>query len=126
MKDTDINENTQQTLHTKLKELRMGKKLKQGEVADYLGISRQHYSSTERGGYALTLKNILKLSSLYNVSIDYLLGLTEWNHKPPKMSATEVAVIKVMQEINDENISQNILEIVRNIKEANDNNELKE
>ena len=116
-----ISTKTQATLHTKLKELRKGKQLKQGDLADYLGVSRQHYSSTERGAYDLTLKNILKLSSLYDVSIDYLLGLTEWNRKPPKMSPSEVQIIKVLHEINDEDVARNILEIVRNIKKAHDN-----
>lgn len=108
------------TLHTKLKELRKSKRFKQWQMADYLGISRQHYSSTERGDYDLTLRHILKLSSFYGVSIDYLLGLSAWKGKPPfERTETEIQIIQMLHEIDNPNVTNNILEILNNIKNTN-------
>lgn len=58
----------------KLKELRTEKKLKQLEVANFLGITSQAYGNYESGKRQPDPENLLKLADYFNVSVDYLLG----------------------------------------------------
>ena len=54
--------------------LRTNKDLKQYELANMLGISRQAISKWEVGLCKPDLDNFIKLASLFNVSLDYLAG----------------------------------------------------
>ena len=49
----------------------------QQEVADYLNTSQTMYARYERGANELPIRHLIKLAELYNVSVDYLLCLTE-------------------------------------------------
>lgn len=51
------------------------KKLKftQEQVAEKLDISVKHLSEVERGLTGLSIENLIKLSSIFGVSIDYLI-----------------------------------------------------
>lgn len=59
-----------------LKNARKKMKLTQQDVADYIGVNRVTYARYEAGEYEPTFDTLLKLASLFNVSIDYLLGRT--------------------------------------------------
>ena len=63
-------------LKTRLKELREDKDLKQRQLADYLHCSQQVYSNYELGQRDIPTDVLIQLSEFYNVSVDYLLGLT--------------------------------------------------
>jgi HTH-type transcriptional regulator immR len=54
--------------------LRRAQRWTQEEVAERLGIDRSTYSYYERGRSRPSYENLLKISSLYQVSCDYLLG----------------------------------------------------
>lgn len=54
----------------------------QEEIAKILGISQQHYSMYERGARELPMHHFITLAKYYNVSLDYLAGLTD---KPKKL-----------------------------------------
>jgi len=56
--------------------LRESHNLKQTDVAKYLNISQQSYSRYENGKRELPIYFLEPLSKLYNVSADYLLGLS--------------------------------------------------
>ena len=60
----------------RLKDLREDKDLKQDEIASILNISQTNYSKYEFGKINIPVNSLIKLSSFYNTSIDYLLGLT--------------------------------------------------
>lgn len=60
----------------RLKDLREDKDLKQDEIASILNISQTNYSKYELGKINIPVNYLIKLSSFYNTSIDYLLGLT--------------------------------------------------
>lgn len=57
-----------------IKELRLQYKFTQRFVAEKLGISYQSYQAYELGITVPTFQNFLKLSHLYDVSLDYLVG----------------------------------------------------
>lgn len=60
----------------RLKNLRDGKNLTQGNVAAYLGIPQQRYSRYENGKSELPSRHLESLSKLYGVSSDYILGIS--------------------------------------------------
>ncbi len=60
----------------RLKLLRNDKDLDQKDLADFLGVVQQTYSRYESGEISITAEAIVKLSTFYGVSTDYLLELT--------------------------------------------------
>lgn len=70
----------------------------QKEVADLLKISRQAYSSYETGSRQPDPEILIKLSSIFKVSVDYLLGL-ESNLAPMDAPLTYGAKIKVLGKV---------------------------
>lgn len=61
----------------RLKDLREDNDLKQTEIAEFLGIKQTVYSRYERGFQNIPLEYLIKLAEKYNVSTDYILGLTD-------------------------------------------------
>ena len=61
----------------RLKKLRKDAGLTQVDVAEKLGISQPAYASWDRGIKKPTQENLVKLSKILYVSVDYLLGNTE-------------------------------------------------
>lgn len=60
--------------------LRKEKKLNQEEVANQIGCVLKTYQNYEQGHTFPTLEYAAKLAKLYNVSIDYLLGYSDYTH----------------------------------------------
>lgn len=65
----------------RIRNLREDKDLYQKDVAKMLGISQQYYSEYESGNRAIPIFHLIKLAEFYNVSIDYIVRLTD-NTKP--------------------------------------------
>lgn len=63
-------------MYQRIRDLREDKDLKQRQVADYLNCSQQVYSNYELGQRDIPTDVLINLSNLYNVSVDYILGLT--------------------------------------------------
>ncbi len=63
--------------NNKLFELREYNNLTQKDVAEILGLQRRTYTSWENGTITIPLKHLNSLSNYYNVSMDYLLGLSK-------------------------------------------------
>lgn len=61
-----------------IRELREDKDMEQAEVAAYLGIAQQTYSNYERGRHALPTRHLPALAKLFNVNVDYILGLSTY------------------------------------------------
>ena len=59
----------------RLRDLREDHDLKQIDVAEYLGIMQTVYSRYERGYQTLPVEHLIKLTELYHVTSDYILGL---------------------------------------------------
>lgn len=51
--------------------------MNQTAVAKYLGMSQTGYSKYETGENDIPTQVLIKLSKLYHVSVDYILGLTD-------------------------------------------------
>lgn len=61
-----------------LVEQRKLNRLTQREVAKRLGISQPSYIRYENGKAEPSLVNLVKLADLFDVSVDYLLGRTDY------------------------------------------------
>ena len=57
----------------RVKKIRLGKKMSQGDVAKKLGISPAYISQIERGEQNISLKGMEKLSKALRVSMEKLL-----------------------------------------------------
>ena len=53
----------------------------QKEIANLLNTSQKQYSRWETGEYQIPLDKIIHLARIYDVSIDYLCGLTNDRRK---------------------------------------------
>ena len=62
--------------YKRLRDLREDSDKKQEDIATVLNISRQQYQLYESGKRELPMHHFITLSRYYNVSLDYLVGLT--------------------------------------------------
>ena len=62
--------------YQRIRDLREDHDLKQREIADYLNCSQRVYSNYELGQRDIPTDVLIRLSDYYDVSVDYLLGLT--------------------------------------------------
>lgn len=64
-------------LYRRIKDLREDNDKTQKQLADYLGIKQPQYYRYENGQRDIPTDILIKLSKYYNVSVDYILGLTD-------------------------------------------------
>lgn len=65
----------------RIRGLREDKDMTQGELAEIIGTSQSYYSQYEKGKREIPFDRIIILAEYYNVTIDYIAGLT--NSKRP-------------------------------------------
>ena len=70
----------------RIRDLREDADLTQLDVAEVLGTSQTMYARYERGANELPIRHLIALCRLYNVSADYILGLTDDPAPGSKMS----------------------------------------
>lgn len=63
--------------YVRLKNLRIDHDKSQRDIADYLGTEQSYYAKYENGKRPLPIDRLKKLCEYYNVSADYILGLSE-------------------------------------------------
>ncbi|MBQ7897336.1 MAG: helix-turn-helix transcriptional regulator [Clostridia bacterium] len=62
--------------YQRLRDLREDRDMKQSQVAEILGMKQQQYARYESGIQEIPLHHIITLAKYYNVSLDYIAGLT--------------------------------------------------
>ena len=92
----------------RLKTLRKQVKLTQAQIAEKLDISQQAYASWERGIKKPTQENLVKLSKILNVSVDYLLGNTE-----NKQTSDVLENIELLFRMNSKGLTEEEKEIFK-------------
>ena len=85
----------------RLKKLRKDAGLTQVDVAEKLGISQPAYASWERGIKKPTQENLVKLSKILYVSVDYLLGNAE-----NKQTSDVLENIELLFRMNSEGLTE--------------------
>ncbi len=66
-----------QMKYKRIRDLREDKDWTQQEIADMLFINRRTYAAYENGINSMTPETLIKLAKIHNVSVDYLLNLTD-------------------------------------------------
>lgn len=64
-------------VYKRIRDLREDKDLTQKDMARALNCSQQVYSNYELGQRDIPTDILIKLSQFYNVSVDYILGLSD-------------------------------------------------
>lgn len=64
-------------IYQRIKDLREDCDKRQDEIADVLKITRQQYQLYESGKREMPMHHFITLAKFYNVSLDYLAGLTD-------------------------------------------------
>lgn len=64
-------------LYQRIRDLREDHDLKQRELAEFLNCSQRVYSNYEMGQRDIPTDVLIRLANFYDVSIDYLLGVTD-------------------------------------------------
>ena len=84
------------TIAESLKRFRKTFNLKQKDVADMLGVKQPTYNVYE-GKSIPSAALIVKLARAYDVTTDYLLGLSD-EPCPPKFDAKTLALLRAMED----------------------------
>lgn len=64
-------------MYPRIRDLREDADLSQTKLAQKLGMSQTGYSKYETGENDIPTAILIRLSDLYNVSIDYMLGISD-------------------------------------------------
>lgn len=68
--------------YQRLKDIREDNEKTQSDIAEVLNIKQQQYQRYETGKQELPMHHFITLARYYNISLDYLAGLTD---KPRKL-----------------------------------------
>ncbi len=68
---------TKNKYYPRLRELRVSAGMNQTDIAGILDMQQNQYSRYERGERELPMHLFVKLAEHYNVSIDYMVGLSD-------------------------------------------------
>lgn len=71
-------ENLKKAVGERIKESRKHKNLTQSQVAKILCMTQQQYSRFENGVFELDYENLVKISKLFEVSLDFIFGLSSF------------------------------------------------
>ena len=86
----------------RLKELRKKSHKTQGEMADFIGVTRGAYANIENGRREPDFKTLNKLADYFGVSVDWLIGRDEQTALSGKLTAGESSLLRVFRELNEE------------------------
>ena len=63
--------------YQRIRDIREDNDKTQADIAQLLGVSRQQYGRWENGMQQIPLNHLITLAKYYNISLDYLSGLTQ-------------------------------------------------
>lgn len=98
----------------RIRNLREDHDFKQSDIANQLGLSQPQYQRYESGTYQIPIDILIELSKIYDVSVDYLLGLTDIKKPPtPSISARAKKALTYFNRLNEENQDYILGEMVK-------------
>ena len=87
----------------KLKTIRADKNLTQNDIAEILNISRSAYKDYETQIKIIPIKHLVTLSNYYDISIDYILGISNINKYSEKKEIDKIEAGNRLKELRKEN-----------------------
>ena len=90
---------------TRLSELREDSDMKQSELAERLNLKPSAISKYETGLTQPSISSIIKIVDIFNVSVDYLLGISSVKnpYTQEKFNPKEVDIVIKYRKLNAEN-----------------------
>ena len=85
----------------RLKALRKSTKKTQKEVAFDIGMSERNYSDLENSRFDPNVRSLISLAQYFNVTTDYILGLTDNIDNDNKIALNEITTIREVSEEHD-------------------------
>lgn len=101
-----------------LRRFRQDAGLKQEDVAVGIGIMRQAYQPYETGKVTPSASMIIKIATTFNVSADYLLGLSD-EPRPKKYDEREVAEAFALRDVFSAMLKRAIVDVSKPKAEPN-------
>lgn len=88
--------------YRRIRELREDSDKTQREIAKYLGTPYQYYAVYEKGGSEISFERAIALAKYYNVSLDYIAGLTDvkQNSSVNSVPENEKALLKQLNSLS--------------------------
>ncbi len=86
--------------YRRIRELREDNDKTQKEIAEYLGTPYQYYAVYEKGGSEISFERAIMLAKYYNVSLDYIAGLTNEKHGAVSTTELEKKIICAVSELS--------------------------
>ena len=100
----------------RLKKVRIYADLKQREVAEILGVSRNSYNMWERENDLIPLRQLDKFCNIFHVSLDYVLGFTEvWEYENSKRIDSKLLAKRIKRIRRENDLTQDELAKILNI-----------
>ena len=97
-------------LGNRIKQLRLEKRIPQKDLAESIGISPSTIGMYEQNRRVPDADTLIKLSTYFGVTIDYLLGKTEQKEKPTKeegeLSERDKQLIDLISALPDHKLQQ--------------------
>ena len=88
--------------YPRIRDLREDNDKKQTELAEYLGTTAQYYGLYEKGANEISFERAILLAKYYNVSLDYIAGLT--NRKTPlthsDLTQEQIEILDLIDELS--------------------------
>lgn len=108
-------------MYKRIRDLREDNDIKQSTIASELGISQPQYQRYESGTRQIPVDILIRLAAIYDVSIDYLLGLTNVKKAPaPALNADAKKALTYFSRLNQENKDYILGEMVKLHREQED------
>ena len=111
-------------LGQRMEKLRKDNNYNQGEIAEMLGVAPSTYSYYENGERNLNTTVLLKLSKIYDVSIDYLVGISEYSKVTENYLKT-LSKLKLDKDLLKDEESVEIINKILTLSADTDINKLK-
>lgn len=110
----------------RLKQLRNEKKLRQIDIAQYLGCSRTTYTQYETGSSEPDLDTLSKLADFHNTTIDYILYRT--NERKTDKYPNNQNIIDTLNSLSPEGRkkAEEYIEMLKTLDEVKDGQNLKD
>ena len=88
--------------YQRLRDLREENNKTQTDVAEALGTSAQYYGVYEKGGSEISFERAIMLAKYYNVSLDYIAGLTnkKTSLDAKKLTKEEAELISMLNDLS--------------------------
>ena len=88
-------------MENRIKELRQKHHMSQIRLSIELEVSQEAVSAYENGRCYPAFQTLLKLSEIFNASVDYIMGLTYENVKPVSLTDNENILINTFKKLDE-------------------------